>query len=156
MRVEVEVNVDAPVVHVWRIASDIENSAATISGIEKIEVLEKPHDEGIVGLKWRETRTLFGKTATEVMWITEAGDHYYVTEAQSHGSEYRTRVQAAPAGNGTRLGTEFEARALTFGARVASALLGFMMKGAVRKALLQDLEDVKSVAEARKPEERAR
>lgn len=54
MRVEVEVNVDAPVGQVWRLASDIENSATTISGIEKIEVLEKPDHEGILGLKWRE------------------------------------------------------------------------------------------------------
>lgn len=148
MRLEVAVEVDAPVAEVWRIASDIENAERTISGIDKIEVLEPPSGEGILGLKWRETRTMFGKTATEIMWITEAGDSYYVTEARSHGSEYTTRVHAAPAGDGTRLAMVFEARPLTTGARVASALLGFMMKGAVRKALLKDLTDVKSAAEA--------
>ena len=113
----------------------------------EVEVLERP-PTGILGLKWRETRTLFGKTATEVMWITgvEEGSSYK-TEARSHGSVYRSEIRVSEVGDRTRLRMVFEAEALTFGARVFSVLLGFMIKGATKKALLQDLMDVKAVAE---------
>jgi hypothetical protein len=43
--------------------TDIENASKIISGIDKIEVVEKP-THGLVGLRWRETRMLFGKPAT--------------------------------------------------------------------------------------------
>lgn len=148
MRMDIQVLVEAPREQVWRLASDIENSAATISGIEKIEVLERP-EEGMLGLKWRETRTLFGKTAVETMWITEAVDgSHYVAEARSHGSAYRTKVFVDDAGDATRLGMEFHGRGETLVAKVLSTLLAPLMKSATRKALLQDLEDVKAAAEA--------
>ena len=71
MIVEAQVTIDAPEAAVWKVISDIESAADTISGIEQVEVLEKPED-GLLGLQWRETRTLFGKTATEEMRITDA------------------------------------------------------------------------------------
>ena len=81
MNVEVQTLINAPRDRVWKIISDIDKSVDVISGIEKIEVLENP-DAGLVGFKWRETRTMFGKQATEVMWITEAEENaYYQTRA---------------------------------------------------------------------------
>jgi hypothetical protein len=47
---------------VWAAITDIENASEIISGIENIEILEKPAN-GLVGLRWRETRKLFGKSA---------------------------------------------------------------------------------------------
>lgn len=149
MSVEVAVTVDAPKSRVWRTVADIENAADTISAIERIEVLEKPHD-GLLGLKWRETRTMYGKAATETMWISDVDDEsYYVTEAQSHGSVYRTEVRVAEEGGKTRLSMVFDAEAETFGARVMSAMMGFVVNRAVKKNLLQDLQDVKRAAESR-------
>lgn len=150
MEVQVDVVINAPKNEVWKLVSDIENAASTISGIDKLEVLERP-DQGLVGLKWRETRTLFGKTATETMWITEVGEgSYYLTEARSHGSIYRTKVSVSEEGSSTRLSMVFSAQAQSFVAKVFSVLLGFMMKNAMRKAILQDLTDVKAAAEAGK------
>ena len=72
MVTKVEVTINGSKEDVWNMITDIENSSKTITGIEQIEILEKPGD-GLVGLKWRETRTLFGRTATEIMWITGDG-----------------------------------------------------------------------------------
>ena len=63
-----------------------------ISGIEKIEVLEKP-SHGLVGLKWEETRIMFGKTAIEIMWITEAEDNsHYQTRAEHRNVVYISKL----------------------------------------------------------------
>lgn len=148
MVLNLEVTVDAPSDQVWRIVSDIENSSGTVTGIDEIEVLERP-PEGLLGLKWRETRTLFGKTAVETMWITEVVDgSHYVAEARSHGTHYLTKVFVADEGARTRLGMEFVGEPETLGAKVFSVILAPMMKGAMKKALLQDLVDVKAAAEA--------
>lgn len=149
MSVEVALTVDAPRQHVWHTVSDIEHAASTISAIEKIEVLERPSD-GLLGLKWRETRRLFGKTATETMWVTEVDDcSYYATEARSHGSIYRTKIHLADRDGGTRMSITFGAEAQTLGARVMSIVFGFLMNRSIKKALLQDLQDLKQAAESR-------
>ena len=63
MKFEVNTQIRAPKEAVWKTISDIERSVATVSAIQKIEVLERPED-GLVGFKWRETRAMFGKEAS--------------------------------------------------------------------------------------------
>jgi len=147
MHVTTKVPVNASKHDVWQVVTDIENAPSTISGIDEVEILDRP-PEGIVGLKWKETRTLFGKTATETMWITDAvEDDYYETEARSHGSVYRSKIYLSEQDGMTELGMDFDAEAQSLTAKVFSAIMGFMMKSATRKALLQDLNDVKAVVE---------
>ena len=147
MNVEVQVTINAPRDRVWKIISDIDKSADVIAGINKIEVLENP-DAGLVGLKWRETRTMFGKEATEVMWITEEEEKaYYQTRAESHGSIYVTRLQITDEGEGCALTMRFEGTPQTIGSKLMWAFTGFMARGAMRKALEKDLKDIKTAAE---------
>ena len=148
MTTDVSISITAPRERVWSLVTDIDQSPRFVSGIERVEVLERP-SEGIRGLKWVETRTLFGKTATETMWISEAvAPDYYVTEARSHGSFYRTEVRLSDEGAGTRLSMVFEAKPEATMAKILSLVLGGMIKRSVRKALLQDLRDIKQAAEA--------
>jgi hypothetical protein len=70
MIVEAQVTINGSRATIWAAITNIENASETISGIENIEVLEKPASR-LVGLKWREPRTLFGKTATVEKRITE-------------------------------------------------------------------------------------
>lgn len=147
MVVKVQVSIDAPKEAVWKVITDIENAQNNIIGIEKVEVLEKPAD-GLVGLKWTETRTLFGKTAKETMWITDARENEsYRTRAQSHGSVYVTKMAVADHKGGTQLAMTFEGTPQTFGAKLMSATMGFLFKNATKKALMQDLLDIKAVVE---------
>ena len=148
MHMSAKVTVEAPVHAVWDIVTDIENASKRVSAIENIEILNKPAD-GIVGLKWSETRTMFGKSATETMWITDAvEDDYYETEAQSHGSVYRSKVYVADKGGATELGMDFSAEPRTLSAKILSATMGFLFKGATEKALQQDLVDLKTFVES--------
>lgn len=150
MKVTAEVTTPAPREAVWSVVTDIEGSAETLSGVEEVEVLERP-GAGLLGLRWRETRTMMGKRAIETMWITsvEEGSRY-VTEARSHGSEYRTvvRVDDAP-GGGTRLAIDFSAEARTPLAKVMAWLLGPVMRRSVASLLRKDLEELAAAARAR-------
>jgi uncharacterized membrane protein len=148
MNVSVDIKIDAPAEKVWRLITDIENSSTTISGIDKIEILQQPTD-GLVGLKWRETRTMFGKEATEVMWITDAAENeFYQTRAESHGSIYISKLTITQADNGVVLSMGFDGQAQSFGAKLMYGLMGFMFKNATKKALKKDLEDIKTAVEA--------
>ena len=71
MQVEVKTEIKSTPELIWKTITDLENCDKVISGIEEVEILEKPAS-GFTGTKWKETRTLFGKTATETMWITDS------------------------------------------------------------------------------------
>lgn len=147
MRITASVDIHAPRPEVWRLITDIEHAPEFISGIENIEIIEKP-SRGIVGLKWKETRNMFGKTATETMWITEAEENdHYRTEARSHGAVYRSTISLAERGETTQLAMDFAAEPTTLAAKILASTLGLLFKGATRKALMQDLEDIKAAAE---------
>ena len=149
MNVQVEVTVNAPIADVWAVVTDIPNAAENMSGVDDVEVLEKPA-VGLVGLKWKETRTIGGRSATETMWITDVEEEaYYTTEARSHGASYRTDIRVTDAADGTLLSMDFRADAQSLGAKIMSAVLGFMIKRSVKKALQKDLEDLKAAAELR-------
>ena len=151
MNVHVAVTINAPADAVWAVAADIEGSQNTVTGIEKIEILERP-TAGMRGLTWKETRTIGGKTAVETMWITEVDEAaYYVTEARSHGSVYRTRVDLAETGGITTLSMDFTAHPETFPAKLFYTVFGPLMRRSIRKALHQDLQDVKTAVESRQP-----
>jgi len=151
MKAEVDILINAPREKVWSIITDIDGSMNTISGIEAVEVLDRPA-EGLVGLKWKETRTLFGRTATEIMWITEVDENRsYNTRAESHGAIYKTQLVLADADDKTRLSMTFNGEPQSFGAKIMSAITGPFFNNATKQALIQDLEDIKAAAESGSP-----
>lgn len=132
---------------IWQLITDIEHSADTIKAIEKIEVLEKPED--FIGFKWRETRMMFGKEATEVMWITDYEENkFYRTRAESHGAIYISELTIREAEGGCFLGMGFEGQSITFGAKIMAFVFDGMMKKSTEKAFLEDLQDIKRIIEA--------
>jgi hypothetical protein len=147
MKIKVEQPIAGSREKIWNVITDIDNADITISAIEKIEVLEKPA-KGLEGLKWRETRTLFGKTAVEVMWITEAVENqYYRTRAESHGSVYNTNLSISGSGNNHVLIMEFESQAQNFTGKLLAVIFGTMFKNTAKKAFVRDLQDIKKAVE---------
>ena len=147
MNVEVSVTIHAGAEKIWKAITDFENCHTFISGIEKIEVLEKPAS-GLVGFKWRETRVMFGKEAVEVMWITEAVDQqHYQTRAESHGCIYQSRLSIAADGDTCRLSMTLGAEFQTLTAKILGHTIGRLFVGATKKALLKDLQDIKTYIE---------
>ena len=101
MIVTVNTEINKPKEVVWKVITDIEHSQSVISGIKRINLLNRPSGD-LVGLKWEETREMFGKEATETMWITDAETNdYYCTRAESHGSVYITKLSLQNSGSGS-------------------------------------------------------
>jgi carbon monoxide dehydrogenase subunit G len=146
VKIQDSITINAERDRVFEMFCDLGKAAETIQAITKIEVLSGPAQLNI-GTKWRETRTMFGKEATEVMWVTEYERNVsYVAEAESHGAHYRSSYRFTPEGRGTRVTMSFEGTPRTFGARVAG-VLGVLFAGATKKALHQDLTDLKRACE---------
>ena len=147
MLVEAQVTINASRAAIWAVMADIANAAQTCGGIEKIEILEKPA-QGIVGLKWRETRILFGKPASADKRITEAVEgEFYKTQAEDGGFVFVSTMRLSDGPGGVTLTTLHDSLPQTFAARVMSIPMGLFFKGVARKALMQDLNDIKAVAE---------
>ncbi|MDG2174842.1 MAG: SRPBCC family protein [Gammaproteobacteria bacterium] len=147
MNFSLSIDIQASRERVWQVISGIDNAVNVISGIEKLDILEQPED-GLVGLKWEETRTLFGKTATEIMWVTNAEENsYYQTRAESHDSVYITRLSLEENNGMTTYTMRFSGEPQTFGGKVMMKLMGWMFVKATRDCLQQDLEDIKAYAE---------
>ena len=147
MGVKAEVNISAPRSAVWNVITDIEGSVNVIEGIEKIRVLSKP-EAGLVGLKWEETRTMFGREAMETMWITEAEDEsYYQTRAEHPGLVYISELRLEDLEGGTKLIMSFDSKTSGLGRQIFSAIMGVFFNGATRKMIARDLEDIKNTVE---------
>ena len=147
MKITIDIEIKAPKEKVWKVITDIENSANTISGIDKIEILDKPKDT-MVGLKWKETRTIFGKSATETMWITEATENsYYKTRAESNGAIYQTILKLSEKENTTLLTMEFSSEAISLKGKIMGFIFGRMLNKSMKKLIEKDLIDIKTTVE---------
>ncbi|QDU86512.1 Polyketide cyclase / dehydrase and lipid transport [Planctomycetes bacterium Pla163] len=119
--------IDAPVEKVFDVSTDVHIWADVVPAIQRVEVLT----DGPVGLgtRFRETRTMFGRDATETMEFIEfERPNRYVLGAQSHGCRYRSIFTLTPDGGGTKLEMVFEGTPLTFGAKVMSVVMRPFMK----------------------------
>ena len=144
--VRVATRIEAPPERVFALSADVPAFGDVVTGIERIEMLT----DGPVGpgTRWRETRVMFGKEATEEMWITGFDPpRSLCVEADSHGAHYVSTFRFTPDGGGTRVELDFRARPRSIAARVMSAVVGRMMASSLRKTLEADLRDVKRAAE---------
>jgi len=147
MLVEVQVTINGSRTAIWAAITDIENAAKTVSGILNIEVLERPA-HGLVGLKWRETRMLFGKPAAADKWITDAAENeFYKTRAEDGGFVFLSTISISESDGAMTLTSSHDSQPQGLVARLLSIPMGLLFKGVARKALLQDLRDIKAAVE---------
>jgi hypothetical protein len=145
--VEVQVTITGSKPAIWAAMTDIENASKIISGIEKIEVVERPA-RGLVGLRWRETRMLFGKPATAEKWITDAAENeFYKTRAESDGFVFLSTMSLSGNDGRITLTSAHDSQPQTIAARLMSIPMVVLFKGVAKKALVQDLNDIKSAVE---------
>lgn len=150
MTISVTTEIQASAADVWKIITDIDSAATNISAILAIEVLERPQADGsMLGLKWTETRKMFGKEAQETMTVVaEKPGRWYETRAENHGTVYTSKMEISEAANpgGTVLTMSFGHKPLSLGARLMS-VFSFLFTGSIKKAFEQDLADIKRIAE---------
>ncbi|WP_084039528.1 SRPBCC family protein [Demequina sp. NBRC 110053] len=135
---------------VWRIITDLDRASTVMTNIVKVERLEGSGYE--VGVRWRETRRIFGKEETEEMWVAAVDEPRTTTVAARSGStSYTTVFRCEPSSLGTTLHVDFAAAdsGQGVGKRLAWAVLGRVGMKATEKALVQDLDDIAKAAEAR-------
>lgn len=140
----------APPERVFALATDLAGAAERITGIDSVELLSGEGPFG-VGTRWRETRTLMGREATEEMWVTafEPG-RSYTAEAESNGCHYVTTLTCASAGDGTLASIRFRGEPTSLGSRVMLTLMApltWWMTKMVRRCLEEDLADLRAAAE---------
>ena len=130
---------------VFSIYADLGNAAERISGITRVEIL----DEGPVGVgtRFRETRVMMGREATEEMEVTAfEPPSSYTVECLSHGTHYVSVFTFEDAGEGeTDVTVRFDAFPRSFLAKLLSPL-GALMMGTVRKCTQGDLDDLAAYA----------
>ena len=144
--ITVSTQVSAPIDQVFGVYTDIGKTAERIPDITALEVLsEGPFGDGT---RWRETRVMFKKEATEEMWVTGFDPpQSYTVEAESHGMRYSTLFTFTPDGEGTKVSWAFSGTALTLGAKIMAPIFNVLMKGTMRKCMLRDLEALRDVCE---------
>jgi carbon monoxide dehydrogenase subunit G len=134
---------------VWAVVSDIPGSAATLSGINAVQMLtDGPYGEGT---RWKETRTMMGRAETVEMWVDQADPPRSTTvKANQAGADYTTRFSLAERDGGTDLTLTFGADVVkpTVLSKVAMALFGKIGMSITRKALAKDLAEIAAKAES--------
>jgi hypothetical protein len=139
--------VAAPRERTFAVVSDFANAAENVEAITHLEVLT-PGPVG-VGTRFRETRTMFGRPATEEMTVAHWDPpHSYTLKAESHGARYTTVFSFREKAGGTEVEMDFQAVPITFGAKVMGVLFKFMTKKMV-ETCGKDLEDLARAVERR-------
>ncbi|MGW6918189.1 SRPBCC family protein [Kitasatospora sp. NPDC054939] len=138
----------APVERVWTAMTDLGSMPQRLSGVDAVEVLSSgPFG---VGTRWRETRRMFGKSATEEMWVTACEvPQRYVAEADNSGMHYVSEFRLVETAPGrTTVTMIFSARPQHGGKPpLLARLMGRLGTKAVAKAIAKDLADVAASVE---------
>jgi hypothetical protein len=147
MKIEVEAGIAAPPDVVYATVTDIARWPDFARATQHLEVLTP--GPLAIGTRFRETRTMFGRTATEEMTVAALDPpRRFDLTAENHGTRYLARHDIEPTPSGSRLRLVFEGEAVTFAGKLGM-LIGVLFKGAVKKQLQADLDDVKAEAERR-------
>lgn len=141
--------VDAPVARVWDVVTDLERSPEVIAAVEQVERLDD-HEEFGVGTRWRETRTMFGRQATEEMQVTAVeAPRSYTVVAVSGSTTYTSTITLQPLGpQRCALAMSFAGQSAGVVGRLLAATVGRLFAGATRRALQRDLHDLARAAES--------
>lgn len=142
-------HVNASPEKVWAVITDIPGSADTLSGVNRIEMLsDGPYGEGT---RWKETRTMMGRSETVEMWVSQADPPRTTTVKALQGkADYTSRMTLTGRDGGTDLTMTFGAEMVnpSRAAKIAMALFGKLGPLATRKALTKDLAEIAAKAES--------
>jgi uncharacterized protein YndB with AHSA1/START domain len=142
-QVVVERRIAAPAEEVWQTLTDLESAPEVLTGVERIEVITPgPFTEGT---RWRETRRMFGRQATEEMYVTAAEEpDRLVVESDAQGAHYVSEftLTPEPEDEGTVVRMAFSATPPGGVSGVLMKLFGGLGAKTVTKAIEKDLADI--------------
>lgn len=140
--------IDAPVETNWWVLTDLEQLPDVLSAVMDVEILEGGETFD-VGTRWRETRKMMRKEATEEMYVSHVEPlRSFTVEADNGGVRYVSTYAFTPAGGAaTEVTTTFTALP-TGSQNVVIRLLGKLGIRMMRKSLAKDLEDIAAASES--------
>lgn len=142
MQIAVKCFVEAPPDAAFSTAIDISNWPRFISGVQSVELLTP--GPVAAGTRFRETRSMFGRQASEDMTLAQIEPpRRFLLTAFNHGTAYRAEHLFAPEAAGTRTTLVFEGQTATLLARLFTPL------GTLKRQLELDLADLKREAQRR-------
>lgn len=132
---------------VFAALTDYSKLADVLSAVVAFELLtDGPLGKGT---RFRETRMMFGREATEEMEITEWDPpNGFVLEADNHGAHYRTAHTIQTSGDGSLLTFTFGATGANLFAKIMCVVMGPLMKKTLVRCIQQDLAELKQHLEA--------
>ncbi|RVU83716.1 SRPBCC family protein [Leucothrix sargassi] len=149
MNISVNIEIERPLETVWKAVCNIKKADKMISAITRLKILEEPDEEGsLVGLKWRETRKVFGKESDETMWIIDYQElSSYTTRAENHGAIYTSTISVKEVGENTLLTMAFSGTSNSRWTRFVAAVMSIFVKRSMIKMLDKDLLEIKEYIE---------
>lgn len=154
--VVVSTRVNAPPDRVFGVFTDFANAAENVRGIKRLDLLT-PGPLG-KGSRFRQTREIMGREDTEEMEVTDfrPGESYSVT-GESHGARFVGTFKVRPDGGDSKVEMRFTITPVSVFAKLMS-FMGPAVIESFKKAMQQDLEDLKKVAESENgaPKKRAK
>jgi hypothetical protein len=142
------IRINAAQERVFDVFTDLRNAPGRIKSIIRMEVI----GDGVVGkgTRFRETRKMFGKEATETMEITRFDPpRAYTVEANSCGMHYVSQFDFKADGTATVVTMTFGGTPQTFFAKVMGKIMGKRMAEMCRKAVEKDMMDLQEVIESK-------
>lgn len=134
--------IKAPVELVFRTISDIRNFSKAVPDIVDVEFISGSTYG--VGTRFRETRMMYGKEATEELKVTELVENDRIRiVADSHGIVWDSLFTVKEVGGETELTLVMAMTPHKLMARIMT----LFMKGSMEKALSKDMDAVKSYCE---------
>ena len=147
-RIVVERQIQAPPETVFQIIADVRSFKKAVPHITSVEFLTS--QQAGLGTRFRETRRMRGREAATELEITEFVENDRVRmDADMNGTVWSTLFTVAPRDGGTHLTMTMDAKAYKLLPRLVNPLI----KGAVRKAVVEDLDAVKAFCEKGAAEE---
>ena len=143
----IEARIDAPPARVFEVFTDLAHAPDRVRGIKQLELLTS----GPVGkgTRFRETRVMFGRQATETMEILDfQPGRAYSVGAESCGARYLSTFTFEPDGAGTHVRMTFGATPVSFFAKLMVPMMSFMRKSCA-KMIAADIDDLKAACEGR-------
>lgn len=143
-RITVTRVIDAPLDVVFRTVADIREFSKAVPHIVNVEFVSAVQSG--VGTRFRETRRMKGKEATEEFEVTEYVENERVRiVTDSHGTVWDSVFSVAPEDGGTGLTLTMDARAY----KLLPRLMNPLIKGMIHRAVGEDMDLVKQYCENR-------
>ncbi len=146
-QINISRQIAAPRELVFEVCSDFPNAAETIAAINRIEMLT----EGPVGLgtRFKESRTLFGREATEEMEVIEfVPPQQYTLGANTMGARFETTFRFTDEGHETQVEIQMQVTPESLFSKIMSPLNKVMM-GSIKKFIESDLDSIESAVKQR-------